>query len=96
MKDLRQFGLKVVQCKGAMSKWTIPGALVQLKRLESERQKFSRAPKCPVPISEKIAQVFHRAVHAAPPPNNLPPAYFGCRNKVVDGIMCLWIFEKSI
>ena len=74
----------------------IPGALVQLKRLESERQKFSRAPKCPVPKKKVPPRVFHWALHAVACPTSFFPACFGCKKEVVDGIICLWIFEKSI
>ena len=35
-------------------------------------------------------------LHAAALPNNFFPACFGCKNEVVDGLMCLEIFEKSI
>ena len=35
-------------------------------------------------------------LHALPLPNNFFPACFGCKNEVVDGLMCLEIFEKSI
>ena len=79
-----------------MVRTKIPGALVQLKRLESERQKFSRALKCPVPNSEKIVQSISGQLQVLPPPNNFFPACFWCQNEVIYGIMCLWIFEKSI
>ena len=73
----------------------IPGALVQLKRLESERQKFSRAPKCPVPKIKFFMESFSGHLHALPLPYNFFPACFGCKNKVLDGIMCLEIFQNS-
>ena len=40
--------------------------------------------------------VIIRQLHVLPCPNNFFPACFGCKNEVVDGFMCLEIFEKSI
>ena len=67
----------------------------QLKRFVSERQKFSRAPKCPVPKNKVFYPVYLRKFNALPPPYNFFAAYLGCINKVVDGIMCLEIFQNS-
>mgnify|MGYP001185385833 CR=1 FL=1 len=39
---------------------------------------------------------FCQGLHVLPCPNNFSPACFGCKNEVVDGFMCLEIFEKSI
>ena len=51
-----------------------------------------------MPCTEKKVNCgfFSGHLHALPPPNNFSPACLGCKNEVVDGFMCLEIFEKSI
>ena len=51
-----------------------------------------------MPCTEKkVSSVFFcLGLHVLPLPTNFSPACFGCQNKVVDGFMCLEIFEKSI
>ena len=51
-----------------------------------------------MPCTEKkVSSVFFcHGLHVLPCPNNFSPACLGCKNEVVDGFMCLEIFEKSI
>ena len=51
-----------------------------------------------MPCTEKkVSSVFFcHGLHVLPCPNNFSPACLGCKNEVVDGFMCLEIFEKSV
>ena len=51
-----------------------------------------------MPCTEKKVSsvVFCLGLHVLPCPTNFSPACSGCKNEVVDGFMCLEIFEKSI
>ena len=51
-----------------------------------------------MPCTEKKVSsgFFCQGLHVLPLPTNFSPACLGCQNKVVDGFMCLEIFEKSI
>ena len=51
-----------------------------------------------MPCTEKKVSsgFFCQGLHVLPCPNNFSPACLGCKNEVVDGFMCLEIFEKSI
>ena len=50
-----------------------------------------------MPCTEKkvFSLLFFRALHAVPCPNNFSSVCFGCKNEVVDGMMCLGIFQNS-
>ena len=51
-----------------------------------------------MPCTEKKVSsgFFCQGLHVLPLPTNFSRACLGCQNKVVDGFMCLEIFEKSI
>ena len=50
----------------------------------------------PCTVSKSFCVGLEGQLHALPLPNNFFPACLGCKNKAVDGFMCLEIFEKSI